>query len=418
MANLFAYSAYDQNSLDLYRITSGDPVKELLEDENFQEGELFFRDLYAIAWGFNGNNYASAFLGENISVDANSDPTGGVLQGYIEMRHNGTDYVPQWTVTGMSLSLTEVYAAAQTRDRADDRKFIAKVLADDDNIYLSGQNDRANGFDGNDLIRGGGGNDSLTGGGGHDSLYGQGGNDRLYLDGGNDILNGGRGMDWVHARGGADVRLDLSLTGTQQTGSGLDRLIGIENAVGAGGDDVLKGSAARNVLSGMNGSDRLTGRDGADLLQGHSGSDWLHGGQGRDTLMGGRGKDVLIGAEGRDILTGGGDADRFVFRKMDDIGVRLSAADIIRDFDSGNDLIDLRRIDASSELNRNNKFSFSTSGDIGTSDGGEVTFRHQDRAGTANDMTVILIDTDGDPGVEGRILLSGLHDLGAGDFLL
>lgn len=72
----------------------------------------------------------------------------------------------------------------------------------------------------------------------------------------------------------------------------------IENAVGGGGNDVIIGNAANNTLTGNAGD---------------------------DILVGGLGKDELIGGAGNDI---------FVFAETD-------AADKIRDFDSGADVIDL-----------------------------------------------------------------------------
>jgi serralysin len=90
----------------------------------------------------------------------------------------------------------------------------------------------------------------------------------------------------------------------------------IENATGGSGDDVLIGNAAAN---------RLTGNAGTDTLLGRGGDDTLLGGAGNDVLNGGAGKNELIGGAGNDI---------FVFEDS-------NAKDKIRDFDSGNDLIDL-----------------------------------------------------------------------------
>ncbi|MDB6181038.1 calcium-binding protein [Paracoccus fistulariae] len=418
MANLFAYGRFDQNALNFHRLNSGDSEKELLKDANVREGGLFFEDMYVVSWSYNGDNYGSAFLGRDFSVDSNSDPDGGIFEGYVELQSNGTRFVPLWTLTGTSLSLTEVYAVTQTPGRADDLKFVNEALAGDDIMYLNRGNDRANGLDGNDLLRGGAGRDSLTGGNGDDKLFGQGGSDHLYLDKGNDLLNGGIGRDWVHARGGRDVQLDLLKSGEQSTGFGTDLLVSIENASGAGGDDVLKGTGGRNILAGKNGDDRLFGRNGNDLLQGQNGSDFLHGGGGRDNLQGGAGEDVLIGFRGRDVLVGGADADRFVFRALNDTSARLGQSDIIRDFTPGEDVIDLRGIDASRQFAGNNAFTFTDSGRIGRSAEGEVTYRHLDRPGVANDLTVVMIDTDGDRGVEAQIRLRGILDLGADDFLL
>ena len=90
----------------------------------------------------------------------------------------------------------------------------------------------------------------------------------------------------------------------------------IENATGGSGDDALIGNAAGNRLTGNDGNDTLLGRDGADNLFGGAGDDVLNGGSGKNDLTGGAGNDV------------------FVFEDA-------SSTDKIRDFDSGNDVIDL-----------------------------------------------------------------------------
>lgn len=61
------------------------------------------------------------------------------------------------------------------------------------------------------------------------------------------------------------VTVDLNITGVQDTqGSGLDRLIGIENLTGSGFNDELTGNAGANILDGGGGADVLTGGKGND----------------------------------------------------------------------------------------------------------------------------------------------------------
>ena len=96
----------------------------------------------------------------------------------------------------------------------------------------------------------------------------------------------------------------------------------------------------------------------------------------------------------------------------------MRRADTIRDFVQGMDKIDLSGIDASRVLAGNNAFVFSDRGRIGTSDHGEITFVKHDRSGRVNDVTVVLIDNDGDMQVEARIRLEGLFNLTADDFIL
>jgi Ca2+-binding RTX toxin-like protein len=112
----------------------------------------------------------------------------------------------------------------------------------------------------------------------------------------------------------------------------------IEDALcGSGNDDVF-GSGDDNALSGNLGDDRLEGRGGDDALSGGAGDDRLAGGEGRDDLRGGAG------------------ADTFVFAALNDSTV--TAADIITDFATGTDIVDLSAIDADSLTPGDQAFAF------------------------------------------------------------
>ena len=212
--------------------------------------------------------------------------------------------------------------------------------------------------------------------------------------------------------------------------AGDDRMIGNRFAdffQGGRGDDWLSGNGGRDKLYGQAGHDRVDGGGGNDVLGGNAGRDDLFGGGGNDLLMGGTGADLLLGGHGadqlrggsgRDILVGGEGEDRFVFLSVRDSGTTGQSMDRITDFDRGSDLIDLRAIDASTVFGGNNAFAFKGRNGIGTSDIGEIAYRRVDLAGTANDHTLVLIDTDGDTGVEMTIRLNGLYTLSGADFLL
>lgn len=149
----------------------------------------------------------------------------------------------------------------------------------------------------------------------------------------------------------------------------------IENAVGGIGNDVISGNQVGNDLQGRSGDDELLGLQGSDSLSGQQGRDRLTGGNGNDQLTGGQGRDVLIGGNGRDTLKGGNGADKLMGKDGDDVlrggnsddriigglgADRLygdagadrfqylsvgdstpGAADRIRDFSPGEDVIDL-----------------------------------------------------------------------------
>jgi trimeric autotransporter adhesin len=72
-------------------------------------------------------------------------------------------------------------------------------------------------------------------------------------------------------------------------------------------------------------------------------NDALTGGSGNDSLSGGTGNDTLTGGVGRDTLSGGTGADRFVFaaNAADALVSTGSATDVITDFTSGTDKLEI-----------------------------------------------------------------------------
>jgi Ca2+-binding RTX toxin-like protein len=257
------------------------------------------------------------------------------------------------------------------------------------------------GFAGESTLYGGGGNDTLLAGFSTDFLYGEAGNDSLsgkfsLLDGGdgNDTLYGG---DWTLNIPGATDVPSVTLSG----GAGNDYLYGALGSVanlydGGLGDDtivftttndslfgegspegndnisfvgglaagatgvsfVLFDTLGNNTISGSDGNDSIVTGSGADFLQGGSvaaaatfdvgfgddtlvaggGDDYLFGGSGSDVLFGEAGNDTLQGGTQRDTLVGGEGADVFLYQFKSDLnGANASTADIITDFQSGED---------------------------------------------------------------------------------
>jgi Ca2+-binding RTX toxin-like protein len=147
-----------------------------------------------------------------------------------------------------------------------------------------------------------------------------------------ETLRGTRGSDVLEGLGGNDRLIDA---GTQN-GHGKDRMYG------GGGDDFLFGGNGHDYLDGGNGDDRIVGGRARDLLI---------GGAERDVLLGDEGNDFLVGGTGADTLTGGSGKDMFVFRSLAEQG------DVITDFDSSVDLIDLRSLLANSAFDAASKFA-------------------------------------------------------------
>lgn len=146
----------------------------------------------------------------------------------------------------------------------------------------------------------------------------------------------GGGSNVLQGRGGKD-----SFSGS----GGNDRLLG------RGGSDKLKGGAGKDRLGGGGDNDRLFGGGGADRLKGKKQKDRLVGGAANDRLIGGGGNDVLVGGKGKDILTGGNGKDSFTFNNLKEAGDRIT------DFNSTDDLIDVRGIFKSPQFGGDNRFA-------------------------------------------------------------
>ncbi|MCR5877501.1 M10 family metallopeptidase C-terminal domain-containing protein [Phenylobacterium sp. J367] len=186
----------------------------------------------------------------------------------------------------------------------------------------------------------------------------------------------------------------------------------IENAKGGSGSDLINGNGANNHLWGNAGTDTLLGRAGADTLDGGAGADILVGGDGVDVLVGGAGADTFVG-ELDTVLASG---------KKGPLSV-----DVIVDFLSGTDIIDLRGIDADSSLSGDQAFALINGANpkgigelsirtFGNLNAAENALGFDIDAPSSGHVTVILGNVDGgDP--DFALILLGTKTVVAGDFL-
>jgi Ca2+-binding RTX toxin-like protein len=194
----------------------------------------------------------------------------------------------------------------------------------------------------------------VFGGHGVDTLKGGSGNDLFVFDadrwGANDKVDGGAGRDAVVITAG---------NGLTHIDFGATSLVGIESLSVANRyasdptatpsyEFVLdNGNVAPGGTLIVNASSLAAGQ--VMKLEGrgvHDGNLILFGGAGHDTLTAGDGADLLVGGARADGLTGGAGADTF---RYDAAGDSIAGAeDLIGDFQTGLDKIDLSRIDADS----------------------------------------------------------------------
>jgi Ca2+-binding RTX toxin-like protein len=176
-----------------------------------------------------------------------------------------------------------------------------------------------------------------------------------------------------------------------------------QHFIGSAGADVFEGTSHDDILEGAGERDWLAGAKGADTVSGGDGADWLKGGGGRD---------VITGSEGADKLWGQAGADRFVFAEAGHIG-EVGAGDVIKDFRSGADRIDLAGLDADTVVDGDQAFVFIGAEAFGGT-AGELRFQ----VGREGARTLVEGDLDGDGVADFSLKLLGNHALSAADFAL
>lgn len=259
--------------------------------------------------------------------------------------------------------------------------------AGDDVMWGLGGNDALNGAEGNNRLMGGAGLDTLRAGDGNDRLDGGAGGDVVYAGYGNDTLLGGGGRDMLRfdeltGLSGVTVNLATNKASFEDQGDTF-RIAGFEDLFGSAFADTMTGSALANTLAG---------------------------GGGADTLFGGAGDDTLVGGAQGDVIDGGLGADVFVYIAMSDSA--MGGADTIQGFDIAQDRIDLSMLDAVPG-GADDLFSFIGAQVFG-SGGSCVRYQRNEAAGT----TLIELHLAGSTSDDFQIVLTGLYDLTAANFVL
>ena len=127
-----------------------------------------------------------------------------------------------------------------------------------------------------------------------------------------------------------------------------------------------------------------------------------------NAITGNEGANVIAGGAGADMLTGGGGADIFAFGA--DYGGPENP-DVVTDFVSGEDLLDLSAIDGDGSAGSDNTFRFLGNAPF---DGAPGALRFAYDA--ARDVTVVAGDVDGDGATDVTIELAGNVALTIDDF--
>lgn len=315
---------------------------------------------------------------------------------------------------------------------------------------------------GNDSVAGGLGADRLVGGFGNDTLFGSEGNDTIIGGQDTDLIQGGIGNDQILITGVSDVSgLAETIDGGNDTDTlnfsgatgsvdlSAATLIGVENlifgdlsitltAAQLSGFDVIFGSGfvesirvsdsgvvdltgtsitfVESIFANSGGSTFIfTGGTGVATFRGSAVADAMFAGTnntamfgegGNDTLVGAEGSDNITGGLGTDSLTGGLNNDVFDFNDVVEIG-RGATRDVITDFTHGADLIDLNTIDANTEVQGNQNFTFIEGAAFGNV-AGELRYSGDILSG----------DVNGDGSADFQIRLVGTPVLTLSDLIL
>jgi Ca2+-binding RTX toxin-like protein len=240
-------------------------------------------------------------------------------------------------------------------------------------------------------------------------------NQAMYGNAGANSFDGGGGTDTMYGLGGDDIYLIDSADDRvfEVAGEGADTILAQTSFILAAGSAVETLAA---YFSASTAALNLTGNEFSQLLSGNAGNNILTGGGGNDSLLGGAGRDTLTGGLGQDRLTGGSGADTFVFA---DVGESPTSAyrsdgaktlpDIIFDFASGVDRIDLSAIDANAGTAGNDAFTYLGTAAF-TGHAGELRFEQQGA------QVLILADIDGN-GVADMQIVAMTSSLQAVDFV-
>jgi Ca2+-binding RTX toxin-like protein len=305
---------------------------------------------------------------------------------------------------------------------------IAKGGSGSDTIIGNGANNVLAGAEGADTLSGGTGSDALIGGAGNDILSA----DRpIGFDGGIDVdqISGGVGNDVIFAGygdivdGGAGFdTLNLSYIGAPHGVTGDTKVLFAGQPLYPGGgtvqnierfdaialtpfnDTMVVGDQADPATAyGYDGDDHLIGQEHRVVLYGGNGNDLLVGSTANDVLYGENGNDKLLGHRGADELWGGAGSDAFYFTSTD-------GTDVIGDFESGSDKIDVSGIDANASASGVQSFSF-IGGASFSGKAGEL------RAYQDGTHYFVAGDVNGD-GVADLLINLGSVQVGSGDFIL
>ncbi|TCS12874.1 Ca2+-binding RTX toxin-like protein [Caulobacter sp. BK020] len=216
-----------------------------------------------------------------------------------------------------------------------DKVFGISLLGLTGGLYVVGENVAG-------ALYGSAGADTIIGGSSYDAIYAGGSGDALFGGGGMDTFMYESGTDSNGAPGGMDIIHDFE--------TGVDRVY-LNGIMGATNVSVIRSNGGTFIFGNstagafqiasthdINPADMIGLTSGAYVV-GDDTANTLIGGYLSESIVGGGGNDIIIGGGAADALFGGAGADTFKF--LDKSDSAPGASDIIHDFQTGVDKIDL-----------------------------------------------------------------------------
>ncbi|MDG6079094.1 hypothetical protein E3U23_07805 [Erythrobacter litoralis] len=360
------------NGISVDGVIGGEVTQNLVL--GYPDQRSFLRVIMEHEYSVRGNastSYAfatrdSAHLDNNESVDESSDFAQTV---FAQWQQSGSTNVSELAQMLLQAAPIEGF---ETSSQADPNASVANAAETLGEILGSWNGETLHASETGSKVFGKGGDDLIEGSEYGDLLFGNLGDDRLFGHDGNDVIRGAGGNDILYGHAGAD------------------------RLYGGFGDDQLYGG---------NGADNLFGGRGADILEGGQGNDRLYGGAGNDRLFGGAGDDRIVGGSGSDVMMGGVGADRFIMR---DASNGTDGTDTILDFTSGEDIIDVRFLDANTMMEGDQAFTFvGMNAFSGTA--GELRYE------VGAEGVTLLGDMDGNGVADYQLLLEGIDTIATPD---
>lgn len=192
-----------------------------------------------------------------------------------------------------------------------------------------------------ETLVGGGYSDTIVGGGGADALFG-GGRPTTFVYNAASESNAAA-YDIIHDFKAGTDKLDLSALNPSNVS--IVHYNGGTFVFGGSGPETFQIASTQTIdgsdLGGAIVDHQLVGLAAGVYMAGDDLGDFLVGSASTDTIVGGSGADTIRGGGGADALFGGGGADIFAYKSVDDSRPGASGFDILHDFQTGVDQLDL-----------------------------------------------------------------------------